>query len=291
MRNRTGVEICPAGSISGIGQDNCTLCEIGKFSEAAGSDECRFCNKEDAVVGSVTEEAGSKSVEDCVCPEKKYKRVEDVDYPTCIDVPKGVSVEVSGMDRFTLVLEKGFYRVSESLLEILQCERDACAGGDVSGEEICEEGSGGKLCSVCESGYATVGIGPMKSCVACEGDKTATLAVFGGGGILVLIFAVWKAWKAYKGGVTELERGNEARERSLSAAKKAAKKVKKAKKTMSKIGPVVKIVMSYGQIISCFGSVFDVRFPPMFSGLTGIFGALANLNFIDFMPIDCVFER
>jgi len=70
--NRTGTTICPAGSVSSISQDNCTLCEIGKFSETAGSNECRFCSKEDAVVGSITKRAGSSSVDDCICPNSKY---------------------------------------------------------------------------------------------------------------------------------------------------------------------------------------------------------------------------
>ena len=47
---------------------------------------------------------------------------------------------------------------------------------------------------------------------------------------------------------------------------------------------------SYSQIVCNFSSIFDIKFPPMFGWLTGVFGALANLDLINFMPLDCIFR-
>jgi len=284
--NRTGTTICPPGSISGIGQDNCMLCEIGKFSENAGSNECRFCSKEDAVVGSTTKQAGSASVDDCICASGKYNQVEDVAYPTCVDVPKGVSVIVDALEKSNLFLEKGFYRASKDTLEILQCEMEiACDGGKVAGDDLCVEGHTGKLCSVCEENCAAVGIGPLKSCEECKGSKTATLAIFCIVVAAALVAFIIVAYKEYNKDLEEGER-NDNLERGSSTARRAVKKAKKAKSAISKVGPVVKILVSYSQIVCNFSNIFDMRFPPMFSSLTWLFGALANLDFINFMPLD-----
>jgi len=127
----------------------------------------------------------------------------------------------------------------------------------------------------------------MKSCVECEGSKTTTLVVFG-----AIIFAALAAFLfiAHKEYTRDLEKSDESdlfRERSSSAAKRAFVKLKKAK---SVAGPVFKILISYSQTICNFSSIFDIKFPPMFSWLTSVFGALANLDLINFMPLDCVFK-
>ena len=167
-------------------------------------------------------------------------------YPTCVDVPKGVSVSVDALEKSNLFLEKGFYRVSNDTLEILQCEMaSACDGGEVAGEELCLDGHTGKMCSVCEENYATVGIGPMKTCEECEGSKTATLAIFSVIIAAAFVAFIIVAYKEYNKDLEKSENADNLRERGSSAAKRAVKKAKNAKSAMAKIGPVVKILVSY----------------------------------------------
>jgi len=242
------------------------------------------------VVGSTTKQAGSSSLDDCICPKSTFKKVESLEYPTCVEVPKGVNEAIDALEKSNLFLEKGFYRVFSDTLEILQCEMEsACNGGEVTGDNLCEAGHTGKLCSVCEDNYATVGIGPMKSGEECEGSKTATLSVFGIALVGVFVAFLIIAYKEYNTDLEEGETIDQRRERGSSAAERVVEKAKKAKSAMAKIGPVVKILVSYSQIVYNFSSIFDMRFPPMFSWITGIFGALASLDFINFMPLDCVF--
>jgi len=113
--------------------------------------EYKFCNTKAAVVGSTTKQAGSSSLDDCICPKSTFKKVGGLEYPTCVDVPKGVNETIDALEKSNLFLEKGFYRVSNETLEILQCEMaSACIGGEVVGEDLCEDGHTGKLCSVYE---------------------------------------------------------------------------------------------------------------------------------------------
>ena len=286
--NRTGTIACPSGSVSGIGQDKCKECEVGKFTNGTDRTECKFCDKENAVIGSTTGQKGSSEVSSCICPKSKYKKVADVKYPTCVDVPEGVSVSIDGMDRYNLHLEKGFFRVSNESLEVLPCENTAsCEGGYATGNALCKRGSTGKLCSVCDKNFATVGIGPMKQCVECEGSKTATLAAFGTFISVCLLVIVYFFYREYNRDIAESE---SLRDSTLAATNMAMKKSKQAKKFMAKAGPVIKILIAYSQIVSNFGSSFDIKFPPMFNWLMGIFSAIANLDFINFMPLDCIFR-
>ena len=54
--------------------------------------------------------------------------------------------------------------------------------------------------------------------------------------------------------------------------------------------PVLKILVAYFQIVSNFSFVFDMKFPPFFTKLMGIFEPLANLDFVKFVPLECIFR-
>ena len=67
----------------------------------------------------------------------------------------------------------------------------------------------------------------------------------------------------------------------------------KATKTYSKLQkalPVFKILIAYSQIVSNFSFVFDMEFPPMFTSLMSIMEPISNLDFVNFVPLDCIFR-
>ena len=121
----------------------------------------------------------------------------------------------------------------------------ACDGGEVAGDDICVEGHTGKLCSVCEDNYAAVGIGPMKSCVECEGSKTAMLKIFG---CVVTIAILAFLCVVVKEFLRDAEKSKEAErlsEKNAAAAKGLVGKIKKAQGAIAKMGPFFKVLISY----------------------------------------------
>ncbi|GMH53804.1 hypothetical protein TrST_g8087 [Triparma strigata] len=168
--------LCPAGKISGVASSECTVCEIGKFAEREGSVECKFCNTDEVIKGSITAECGTTSKSGCICPAGKYLNNET---STCVTAPEGVKETVEGMNVTTMNLEKGFWRTESGSSDILMClAEDHCLGGP-NPEEQCKEGHIGPLCAVCDDGYASTGGGLTLKCNVCDGgDATQTIAIY-----------------------------------------------------------------------------------------------------------------
>ena len=51
----------------------------------------------------------------------------------------------------------------------------------------------------------------------------------------------------------------------------------------------IRIIVSFVQVLSGTGTVFDIRWPPIFSRLLNVLG-IFTLDFINLMPIDCIYE-
>lgn len=67
----------------------------------------------------------------------------------------------------TLVLEKGYWRISLDSDEIQSCPTEsACLGGESAGDDSCDIGYEGPLCAVCQSGYAYKS--STRRCVRCS---------------------------------------------------------------------------------------------------------------------------
>ncbi|GMI50399.1 hypothetical protein ScalyP_jg12093, partial [Parmales sp. scaly parma] len=61
------------------------------------------------------------------------------------------------MDLFSLVLQGGWFRTSNSSLDIRQCPlEEQCLGGDEP-QKSCLEGSTGPYCQVCDDGFSGIG--------------------------------------------------------------------------------------------------------------------------------------
>ena len=55
-------------------------------------------------------------------------------------------------------------------------------------------------------------------------------------------------------------------------------------------GPILKVLLSYYQIVSMLPFVLNLTFPPIFTSLTDIFGSIVNLNFVSLMPLGCIMQ-
>jgi len=271
--NRSSTALCLPGSFSGIGQDSCTLCEIGKFSHLPGQDQCQFCDRKVAVLGSITKDVGTTSAEDCICPSKKYF---DDSSGTCIDVPLGVNQTAIAMDRFTLVLESGWFRTSNASLDIRECSnKEQCNGGS-DPQNSCSLGATGPYCQVCTDGFSSVGTESI-SCVPCNasgGDASSAqshIMMIGFASLFFLLVVFFCCCcRGRKKSSDELAVAGLAmseqlsRARSLSASMK--EKALRAKSAVEKSKVPLKIMMSYFQITSGFSFNFGIKFPPVFSG-------------------------
>ena len=76
----------------------------------------------------------------------------------CVVKPEGVEFDTDGTTIASLKVSSGFYRFTIESEDIYECPSyDNCAGGKIpsngSATTLCRRGSGGPLCSVCESEY------------------------------------------------------------------------------------------------------------------------------------------
>ena len=58
---------CPAGKISGVAVPLYTACDRGKYAEGEGNAECKFCDDEDTLIGSITLTNGPATRSGCLC--------------------------------------------------------------------------------------------------------------------------------------------------------------------------------------------------------------------------------
>ena len=218
-----------------------------------------------------------------ICPQNT---VSDVTSTSCItqpgyyvdpdgeivQAPDGVSKDVGDMQLKGLSLAPGFWRTNSNSTEILPClNEDHCVGGS-DPSSYCAEGYTGPLCAVCSSGYAAVGAGESLSCNQCSGPPTATVAV---AVTFVVVFLSVSIIQLFRD--KDSTRGRPI-DSAISAA--AAK--------FDKVQPYIKVVFAYYQVVGGLGFLFGIKFPPIFSAVTSIFGGMVSLDFISFLPLGCM---
>ncbi|GMH57983.1 hypothetical protein TL16_g02514 [Triparma laevis f. inornata] len=145
--DQTGCLLCPAGQISGVAASSCSECEIGKYAEGKGNAWCKFCDDDEALIGSVTVGKGTTSSSGCICPAGDYVNQGDGEN-FCKNVPEGVKMNVEAMTVVNLNVSRGFWRTDNSSYDVLQClAPEHCIGGS-DPERQCKEGHTGPLCAV-----------------------------------------------------------------------------------------------------------------------------------------------
>ena len=53
-------------------------------------------------------------------------------------------------------------------------------------------------------------------------------------------------------------------------------------------GPILKVLVSYYQVMTMLPFILDLSFPPVFTMVSNLFGSVVNLNFISLMPLGCI---
>ncbi|GMI02508.1 hypothetical protein TrLO_g61 [Triparma laevis f. longispina] len=185
--DQTGCLLCPAGQISGVAASSCSECEIGKYAEGKGNAWCKFCDDDEALIGSVTVGKGTTSSSGCICPAGDYVNQGDGEN-FCKNVPEGVKMNVEAMTVVNLNVSRGFWRTDNSSYDVLQClAPEHCIGGS-DPERQCKEGHTGPLCAVCVDGYASTGSGMFLKCSSCtNGDPVTTITIW----IFAFIFIIF----------------------------------------------------------------------------------------------------
>ena len=223
-----------------------------------------------------------------------------------VQAPDGVNKDVGDMRLKGLSLAPGFWRTNSNSTEILPClNEDHCVGGS-DPSSYCAEGYTGPLCAVCSSGYAAIGASENLSCNQCSGSSTATVAV----GVLLIVFLL-SAALVYRFKEKCLGRGRlQSFDSAFSVAFKKFEKVSFRRilgivvglNTLTsltfklttcplhpqKVQPAIKIVFSYFQVVGGLGSLFGIKFPPLYSRVTSFIGGVVSLDFISFLPLGCM---
>ena len=181
-----------------------------------------------------------------------------------------------GMTIETLTLEKGFWRTHSTSTEILHClDESHCKGGNSTMVSQCADGYTGPLCAVCDAGYAAVGSGETLSCNECNGSSTASLT--GGIASIILIFSSILFFYCKRENI-----------KTRLKASSISSKVETASSKFQKVGPIVKVIFAYFQVVGGLSFVFSMRFPPFYTKFMSVLGEVFSMDFISFMPLGCM---
>ena len=154
-----GCKPCPKGSFNpdgrGFREASCLPC--GNFAETAN--------------------ASSTAISDCFCIAGRYSSVADsTKILECDICPGDFNCSGTGTTLATLPLKPGFWRVSNSTLQISECPYgNHCVGGDAFGERLCRPGSFGWACAVCQDGYFFSA--SESECLQCPKADDAVLGI------------------------------------------------------------------------------------------------------------------
>ena len=159
---------CEAGSFSTTGSSACSPCEAGKYSDAS-ADACSKCST-DMGAGYWSSEGASS----CDLAAPKYYMHEDKSSGTLVAkrCPDGVDCSQPGTTVEGMVLTQGTFKFSAESEEVYACpyEANCQIGGVLTGEALCNPGSGGPLCSICDGDYYLDQLASAtgSGCVACS---------------------------------------------------------------------------------------------------------------------------
>ncbi|GMH54037.1 hypothetical protein TrST_g5737 [Triparma strigata] len=187
---------------------------------------------------------------------------------------------------------EGFWRTSNLSTEILTCLNPRhCKGGNDTAN-LCFDGYTGPLCAVCASGYAATGSGKSLQCGVCTGDAQTTIIIYSSIFVVLVLFLVVVyccCCRQPTEGTRSISHTSSSFEDRLSNARSTANDARsKYKVWMKAKGPVLKVLVSYYQVMTMLPFVLDLSFPPVFTMVSNLFGTVVNLNFISLMPLGCI---
>ena len=196
----------------------------------------------------------------------------------------------------TLDLEPGFWRTSNSSTKVLPCLSTKHCKGGANTSDLCAEGYTGPLCAVCAERYAATGSGNSLQCNVCTGNAQTTIIVYSTLAVAIfLIVAVVYCCCCRSPPPTESTRSishsSSSFEGRLSRARSAANDARSTYKGLVKAkGPILKVLVSYYQVMTMLPFILNLSFPPVFTMVSNLFGSVVNLNFISLMPLGCIMK-
>jgi len=292
-------------SLGAISETQCMSCPKGKSSPSQGApSHCEGCQE-----GSYAPGEGYAMC--VICPPFQTSRADqsgcmttsgyyrDDSAEMSVQVPTGVSTDTPGMDLQTLNLLPGFWRTTLNSTRILPCVNPRHCKGGANITDLCSEGYTGPLCAVCASGYAATGSGKSLECNVCTGSAKATIIAY----VMLLIMMPLVCLLSYKlfrhkyGTASAASRRNSYRAHSSSFLEKLSEARISIENAQAKYnilmrakGPILKVLVSFYQVITMLPFVLDLTFPPVFTMVSNFFGSIVNLNFVTLMPIGCIMQ-
>ncbi|GMI11479.1 hypothetical protein TrLO_g5191 [Triparma laevis f. longispina] len=308
-----GCHDCGRGKYSDVvaatAETQCKLCLQGKSSPLEGApSHCEGCPERTYAPG----EGYAMCV---VCPPFQTAKEDQTGCTTysgyyrddskgqSVLVPPGVSQDTPGMTLKTLDLKPGYWRTSVNSTEIIPCLNSKHCMGGPNITDLCNEGYTGPLCAVCDKNYAGTGSGKTLTCNVCSGDATFTIAVYTVGYFLIASLLLISYCCCFRDGggpdaaeeaipiSTGRSTASSSLENRVSRARTVTASAKAKYNTFMKAkGPILKVLLSYYQIVTMLPFVLDLKFPPIFTSLTDVFGSIVNLNFVSLMPLGCIMQ-
>ena len=170
------VEACPAGYWCSAG--NRIPCGTGTYNPLPEQIDMGACT---ACPANSDSAEASDSLSDCTCELGYYDELQNASEVRCVLCPVGSDCTAPGVTLGTLPLLQGYWRITRSSANLLQCGDGSsadtgCVGGVGSGEgsEICKPWLKGPYCTLCNvtdgSRYYNPG---SSSCLECENGNTA----------------------------------------------------------------------------------------------------------------------
>ena len=311
---------CPVGSYWKTA-DECELCPTGTTSSVSDATACtcpllRYWSKPDEC--SVCPEGKSSYAVDaseCVCPPGTFDalvmdKCEECDALVMDCIGQGFTVA-------TLPVKPSYWRPSNTSLAVGPCYTEGvCMGAtpatnssssrrhlaealtlqssDTYGDGLCRAGHSGPFCEVCLPNYYKQADKLCYDCDSAEGNVGANIAVSVTLVVGVLAIVLIFLCRGRKTAVAELlagdvtEEGLESKVTEINKGR-GQKKSRQAALALKFIGARtrLKIFMSLLQVMSSLGTVFEIAFPPVFSGVMKWIGVL-QLDIFTALPLNCV---
>lgn len=168
-----------------------------------------------------------------------------------------------------IIVDPGYWRTDNKSDEILPCRgtsQNACVGGS-NGGNICEDGSDGPYCAVCEPGHTKNSDGTCDSCDSVHVTQVGILLL-----VLIPLAVVVIFLLLYSNREKIAEVFGEYYE-AINAK-------------LEEQGSKLKIAFSFIQIISQFPDVLGTPVIPTYSIFSRYLGAI-SFNFLSFLKLDC----
>ncbi|CAN0056334.1 unnamed protein product, partial [Scytosiphon promiscuus] len=276
-----GPAVLSLGLLSYMGgvtfDDNVFYCEEGKFGTETAASTASSAGDATGRFDIVCSRCSSE----CECELEEGASVVDEDsVPTCEVVPEGSQTTTRGNTVETLEILPGFYRSSETSLDIRECfHEQACAGGEIVGE-YCSEGYSGPYCAVCTAGYSP---GYAHTCKSCLGDsKRRALGIIASIATVALVALAFLVAKL----VSVVETGP-----PVKAQSRWQQKCSVWQQRMRNTVPLtaVKIVVVVWQIVTQYSDVAGVQYPGAYNDFLSVID-MVNLDLGFIISFACVYD-